>query len=89
MDVYIDRSAARVQPEAVLPQAGQHVVSVSAADQPVHARGDRPGGNCGARQPQVMLDFCDGDYSFLMINNIQDGWPRARVDGYRAVRGLL
>ena len=35
------------------------------------------------------LDFVDGDYGFLLVNNLADGRPRCRVNGWRAVRGLL
>jgi hypothetical protein len=36
-----------------------------------------------------MLDFVEGDHGFLLINNLADGRPRARVNGWRAIRGLL
>jgi hypothetical protein len=36
-----------------------------------------------------LLDFVEGDYGFLMINNLADGRPRARVNAWRAINGLL
>jgi hypothetical protein len=35
------------------------------------------------------LDFVDGPYGFLLVNALNDGRPRARVNGWRAVEGLL
>ena len=37
-----------------------------------------------------LLDFVEGDYGFLMINNLAEpGRARARVNGWRAINGLL
>ena len=37
-----------------------------------------------------LLDFVEGDYGFLMINNLAEpGRPRARVNAWRAINGLL
>ena len=35
------------------------------------------------------LDFVEGDYGFLLVNNLNDGRPRCRVNGWRAIRGLM
>eukprot|EP01043_Picozoa_sp_COSAG02_P015559 COSAG02_NODE_665_length_18739_cov_9.192918_11_plen_355_part_00 len=35
------------------------------------------------------LDFVEGDYGFLLVNNLNDGRSRCRVNGWRAIRGLL
>ena len=35
------------------------------------------------------LDFTEGDYGFLLVNNLNDGRARCRVNGWRAIRGLM
>lgn len=35
------------------------------------------------------LDFVEGDHGFLVVNNLADGRARCRVNGWRAIQGLL
>ena len=35
------------------------------------------------------FDFCEGAHDFLLISNIPDGRARVRLNGHRAVQGLL
>ena len=35
------------------------------------------------------FDFCEGAHDFLLVSNIPDGRARVRLNGHRAVKGLL
>ena len=57
MDVYIGQQHVYNLKPCFRKLVSTRLVPVPAADQPVHARGDRPGGDGGARQPQVHAEF--------------------------------
>ena len=35
------------------------------------------------------LQFCEGDYAFLLVSLVGDPRGRVRVNGWRAVHGIL